>query len=263
MPLPPQGTARIGSAKMIKKPERILVVVGLVVLTLAAWNVAAATGKKWKKGGLPPAAEAAVKKAFPNATLGKVERGKESVVLYEVYLVQDGKKMEVEVSADGLIAETEEEVAEGDLPEAVAKTLRELAGDGKVKEIEKSKTLAVVKLVKLAKPLVVYEIKIVKDGKEFEVGITEDGKSLGKKVEDDYGHERYEKSVSLDEVPSAVKATILKEAAGKEIKEIEVTTWDGKEVYEAEWMVAGKEVEIKIAADGRLLGKEVEDHDDD
>jgi uncharacterized membrane protein YkoI len=69
-----------------------------------------------------------------------------------------------------------------------------------------------------------------------------------------------EKPVSLDQVPAAVKATILKESAGGEIKEIEVETERGKTFYEAEFVRGGKTIEIKVAPDGTLLEKEKEEH---
>ena len=69
--------------------------------------------------------------------------------------------------------------------------------------------------------------------------------------------------VTIDQVPAAVKATILKEAGDHKITEIEKETKDGKTIYEAEWVADGKEIEIKVAEDGTLLGKETEDADDD
>jgi uncharacterized membrane protein YkoI len=67
-----------------------------------------------------------------------------------------------------------------------------------------------------------------------------------------------EKQVSLDQVPAAVKATILKESAGGEIKEVEVETESGKTYYEAEFVRDGKTIEIKVAPDGTLVEKEEE-----
>ncbi|MBU0640192.1 MAG: PepSY-like domain-containing protein [Planctomycetes bacterium] len=72
-----------------------------------------------------------------------------------------------------------------------------------------------------------------------------------------------EEKVTLDQVPAPVKATILKESAGGEITEIERETKDGKTVYEAEFMLNGQKIEIKIAPDGALLGRDAEDEDDD
>ena len=64
--------------------------------------------------------------------------------------------------------------------------------------------------------------------------------------------------VTIDQVPAAVKAAILKEAAGSGIAGIEKKVKDGKAVYEAEWKVAGREVEVKVAADGALISREEE-----
>ena len=72
-----------------------------------------------------------------------------------------------------------------------------------------------------------------------------------------------EEPVTLDQVPAAVKATILKESAGAKITEIERETKGGKTVYEAEYLQNGREIEFKVAPDGTLLGREVEQDDDD
>ena len=72
-----------------------------------------------------------------------------------------------------------------------------------------------------------------------------------------------EQEVTLDQVPPAVKATILKEAAGAKITEIERETEHGETVYEAEFSRNGREIEIKVAPDGTLLGREVEHEGDD
>jgi len=73
-----------------------------------------------------------------------------------------------------------------------------------------------------------------------------------------------EKDVTIDQVPAAVKTTILKEAGDNKIEEIEEVSQDGKVVYyEAEWKTGGKEIEIKVDPSGKLLSTEVEDDDDD
>lgn len=68
-----------------------------------------------------------------------------------------------------------------------------------------------------------------------------------------------EEQVSLDKVPAAVKATILKESAGGKIAEIERDTKNGKTIYEVDILMNGKEIELQIAEDGTLLGKEIEE----
>jgi uncharacterized membrane protein YkoI len=67
-----------------------------------------------------------------------------------------------------------------------------------------------------------------------------------------------EQRVALDQLPAAVRTVILKEAGGGAIQEIEVETVGGETVYEAEVLREGKKFDIRVAADGTLLGQEVE-----
>jgi len=82
------------------------------------------------------------------------------------------------------------------------------------------------------------------------------------KAEEGKGKKKEEK-VTIDQVPPAVKATILREAGGNKIEEIEKETKDGKTVYEAEWKADGKEIELTVAEDGTVLKKKVEEGDKD
>jgi len=68
----------------------------------------------------------------------------------------------------------------------------------------------------------------------------------------------HEEEVTLEQVPPAVQATILAESAGGRITEIERETRNGAVVYEAEFLLDGQEIEIRIAPDGTLLGRHVE-----
>ena len=75
---------------------------------------------------------------------------------------------------------------------------------------------------------------------------------------DGKGKGKDEKTVTIDQVPAAVKAAILKEAGDNKIKEIEEKTKGDQKIYEAAWIADGKEVEIKLSADGTVLKKKVE-----
>ena len=248
------------------KRAKMLAVVPVLLAVVVACHVAGAknaNGNKGRTPALPPDAAAAIKKAYPQATVGKIEREKESVVLYEVELDQNGEKLDVKVSSAGQVVEVENEVAQASLPETVAKALANLAGDAKVKKVERAKILAVITVVALEKPQIVYEAEFMKDGKEVEVKIGEDGKLLGKEVDDEDEEDEHEMKVSISQIPAAVKATILREAGANAITEIEQGTKGGKMVYEAEWISAGKKTEIRIAEDGTLLGNKVEEPDDE
>jgi hypothetical protein len=67
-----------------------------------------------------------------------------------------------------------------------------------------------------------------------------------------------EQKVALDQVPAAVKATILKEAEGGKVGDVEREVKDGKTVYEADVEKDGKEFELKVAEDGTLIAKKAE-----
>lgn len=136
----------------------------------------------------------------------------------------------------------EEQVSIDQVPAAVKATILKEAKGGTVKKIERE----------TEKGKTIYEAEINIDGREIEIEVAADGTLL-----------EIEEEVSLDQVPAAVKATILKEAKGAAIMEVERETSSGKTFYEAEWRADGKEVEIKVAADGTLLGREVEEEDED
>jgi uncharacterized membrane protein YkoI len=60
-----------------------------------------------------------------------------------------------------------------DCPEAVQKTIKKEAGDGKIVEVEKEREDGTV----------VYEAEVIIDGQEYEITVAEDGKLLGKEKE--------------------------------------------------------------------------------
>lgn len=69
------------------------------------------------------------------------------------------------------------------------------------------------------------------------------------------------KTLSVDQVPDAVKGTI--QAQGGTIQEIEIETENGQTVYEAEVVIDGQEKDVKIAADGTVLSQKVDDDDEE
>ena len=72
-----------------------------------------------------------------------------------------------------------------------------------------------------------------------------------------------EVKLTIDQLPAAVKATLVKEAAGAALSDFEKETKKGKVVYTAEIPGAakGEVIEFTVAEDGTLVSKETE-HDD-
>jgi len=76
-------------------------------------------------------------------------------------------------------------------------------------------------------------------------------------------NDKDEVKVKLEDCPKAVQETIKKEVGSGTIEEIEKKTKDGKTVYEADATIDGKKYEIKVAEDGTLISKELDDDKDD
>ena len=157
----------------------------------------------------------------------------------------------------------EREVAIDEVPPAVKATLLAQAQGGVINEIE----------MDTEDGQIVYEAEVVIDGREVDIEVAADGTFLGTEADDedddededgdeeDEDEDEEEVTVALEAVPEAVRATIL--AQGGTIEEIEMDTEDGQIVYEADVIIDGQEVEIEVAADGTLLGTEVDDDEDD
>jgi uncharacterized membrane protein YkoI len=158
----------------------------------------------------------------------------------------------------------EKEVTIDEIPAAVKTTILAEANGATIQEIE----------METEDGKAVYEAEVIIDGQEVDIVVAPDGTLLGKETEgddDDEGdddndedddEEEIEEEISLDQVPEAVKTTMLKEADGAQIEEVVKETEDGRVVYEAEFEVGGQDVQIEVAPDGTLLEREIEDDDD-
>ncbi len=236
----------------MKKQGMILLLVGLgFVIGIAI----AGDEQKMSLDQVPEAARAALMKLAGNAPIGEVECEKEhGMVFYEAEWTIDGREIEAKVTANGDLVEMEEPVDPTDVPEAVkAVAAKKFPADAQVKYERVT--------------IVFYEIEAKVGNKEKEIMVLPTGKMFGKgakeKGDDDDDDDEQEEKLSLEQVPEAVKATILAEAGGATVKEIEREFKNGQTVYEAEWKVNGQEIEIKVASDGALLKKKVEEEDDE
>ncbi|HEX2101510.1 MAG TPA: PepSY-like domain-containing protein [Candidatus Synoicihabitans sp.] len=65
-----------------------------------------------------------------------------------------------------------------------------------------------------------------------------------------------ESMLKLEELPSAVRRAVEKEAAGREIADIDLETWHGRTVYEVEFRQRGLNAQIHVAEDGTVVKPE-------
>ena len=117
---------------------------------------------------LPKIFKVVVDALFPTAKITEVEVDEESIKVIEVELDNNGKECSVEMASDGSVLSIETQVTDDDqLPEAVLKAIKGL-GKVKVTGIEKEEIRAKLQVVKLEKPVTIYEAEFVKDGKLFD-----------------------------------------------------------------------------------------------
>jgi len=236
-----------------------------------------------KEKGLPAQLKEALTAKYPGASIDEVKMDEEEFKVFEVELVlKDGQEIEVTLACDGTVMEVDNEISVANLPFDVSAVIPQNA---EVKEVDSEVTYTVLAPVALAQPKTTYELVVIIDGKETEFKLASDGTVLCKKADkndddeddgdddgddddddddddDEDNDDEGEKVVSINEVPAPVKATILEEINGGVIEEIEIENENGQTVYDADVVIDGQKIEIKVAEDGKLLSKNVDDDDD-
>jgi len=147
---------------------------GTICLAIAAVSLCAtlvfSQEKKIQRSDLPAAVEKTVASQSAGATIRgfsqEVEKGE---TFYEAEMVVNGHSKDVLIDSNGGIAEVEEEVAPGSLPEAVKNGLQAKAGKGKLGKVES--------LTKHDR-LVAYEAVVNTNGKKSEIQVGPDGQAL-------------------------------------------------------------------------------------
>ena len=67
-----------------------------------------------------------------------------------------------------------------------------------------------------------------------------------------------EVKMTIDQVPPAVRATLQREAQGASIKTVDKEEDHGKTIYETDVMLNGKNWEIKVDGDGKVVSKKLD-----
>jgi len=238
------------------KPIVVIVLVG-VVLCVAVYTAQAdkeeEIERKVTEAEVPAAALATLKNLAAGAKITEfAEEIEHGHTFYEgSWKAPSGGDVDILVTPTGDLVEIEELVGADQVPAAVLAMAQKAASKDAQLTFEK-------------KTLILYEVKFQKDNRQKELLLTPDGRRIEEEAEkgkQDEGED--EEKVSIDDVPTAVKATILKHADGGKIQEIERGNEDGKVIYEAKVLIGDKEIELKIDSSGKLLSKEMQDEDDD
>jgi uncharacterized membrane protein YkoI len=143
-----------------------------------------------------------------------------------------------------------DEIKLSDCPAAVQKTFQREANGAKIEEVEKETEDGDT----------IYEAEVTIDGKEYEITVAEDGTLLQKALDED--DEDDEVEVKLSDCPAAVQKTLKREANGADIEVVDKETKDGRTIYEVDVTIDGKNYEIRVAEDGILISKALDEEDE-
>jgi hypothetical protein len=118
-----------------------------------------------------------------------------------------------------------------DLPAAVQKTVQDTLKGGEIKNIGKE----------VEKGVSQYEVESMLNGKRRDFNVDSQGKLLV-----------VEEETSIDSIPAAARATIMKKVGAGKLGLVETFTKPGTEtMFEAAWTTkAGKKHEVLVKADG-------------
>ncbi|TFH64601.1 MAG: hypothetical protein E4G90_07760 [Gemmatimonadales bacterium] len=148
----------------------------IVVGTLIAVPAASAQDKgKVDLTGVPQPVMEALNVKFPKAEIQQwTKEHEDGIVIYDIEMLQEGRKFEADIKEDGGIHNWEREIAASDLPEAVAKAVDQAYPKATLKEI-----MAVTAVENGVDELEGYEIVLdTADKKEVELTVAPDGTIL-------------------------------------------------------------------------------------
>jgi uncharacterized membrane protein YkoI len=130
-----------------------------------------------------------------------------------------------------------------EVPDAVQATIDKEKADGKVIDFKRVTETDGTS----------YVVGLVIDGAHYALHLDSGGRVMRKELDD--VEPRDGKPVTLETIPLPVRKTLLREARGSEIKEIDVT--EVKKTFSVEVRYDGRKFRIDVDAAGRLLRKEV------
>jgi hypothetical protein len=128
-----------------------------------------------------------------------------------------------------------------DIPAEVQATIDKEKADGKVHDFKRVNE----------SDGTTYIIGLIIDGSHYSLQLDAGGRVMRKEL-DEISPE--DKPATLETVPAAVKKTLLREARGGEIKEVEVT--ETKKTFTVEVSYEGRRYRIEVDATGKLVRKE-------
>ncbi len=244
-------------------------------------TVLLAAGDQGEIGSLPAVAEAALKKAYPTATIvkvyanlnvkargifgssflaGNIKGG--DLESYKVELELAGREVDVEILSNGVVVEAQTDLRLDDLPRPAADVLAQAAAGAtveKVKKVELGVRIEDGKVIALETPTVLYEARLLKDGKKGEVKLTADGAVLEAKnvnLPSVSGGKEAGRWASLSAPAAAAIKQSFPEAT---LSSLSTRAGNGLSIYHFELDRRGTKIEGTATTDGVIIESQILD----
>lgn len=245
---------------------------GFVIVTILATCGISAMADKVTEAQLPPAVQRTLTQHKGTDTVKEIEREtRNGQIVYEVELNRTGLNPKIVIAQDGNLLRDPREAATAtdtrvndvpgavsariptmrleEMPAGVRKTIEQHAAGRKVADIDREtwdgKT--------------VYEVEFAQSGRNEQIHVAEDGtivKQEGKAptAAPTAGTLKGPMiGTRFQDTPPAVQQTIMREAKGAEIADIDKERRNGRVLYEVEFKNPGRNVEIHVAEDGSIV----------
>lgn len=213
------------------------VLAALLLLGVAGGVRTARAGSRTPR--LPDAVADAVEEAFPGGVIVAVEQEREhGVMLFELSVRQDGRIMEVEVSSEGVIGEIETVLSLRDVPADAARSIAEKTKGGKITRIERHERRGAIrsgKLVKLDKPIVIYEVRFRVGRRRRRIVVASD------------------ETAAATPLPEKARESLTRAFPGSTIERVELEPALGCTFYEVHVKQDGIGTEVTLASDGTII----------
>lgn len=141
----------------------------------------------------------------------------------------------IQASPQGRPEEQDQVLKMSQVPQKVQQAIKAYASAAEIKQITKGDVDGTI----------AYEFAIEKNGRKSEVAITPDGKFLSS-----------EEDLPLSEFPQAARAVVEAQAAGGRVVTTEKVVEQGKTVFEAVLEKGGKQSEISVSPEGKIVGSQ-------
>lgn len=220
------------------KVRLTLILVAIVAWSSHAWSQAKTEEKDpvLKLSQVPQKVQQAIQAYATPVEIKEITKGDvDGKTAYEFAIEKNGRKSEVAIAPDGKVLTEEAEVTLQEVPEAARKAMDARATGGKIISTEKA----------VEGGATTYAAVVEKNGKQSEFTFAPDGKLVGS-----------EEDISPAEVPEAARKTISAKAAGGKIVSTRKVLEDGKTVYAVVIEKGGRQTEITVAADGKVVDSE-------